>query len=316
MSNSSRSSMVNSVTVVARNRMQSAALKEPEHGRRSSRFAPRFSSISQQFSEDGEDHERSLSVAALKAIVDHLKDYGWRLRSLHGSLWHLRCHNVSGFPDDSPRNRSRMAFMIEIRPSHLFWSLVERPPTTIPEMLQRANQYVTTETLVAEKCENQKRRRAEVHKRPRPRGDLGFTFKSENEYPDHDDALGVTAHIANACVRCIMIDTRSSTDILYLDAFHKLRMTNWDLTPMTSTLTGFTGDAITPVGVVTLLVTFDGEPRTKTLMVHFMVVDLPSAYNVIIGQSTLNKLRAIVSTYHHSMKFLTSIGPREIKSDP
>ncbi|RZR81106.1 hypothetical protein BHM03_00007266 [Ensete ventricosum] len=126
----------------------------------------------------------------------------------------------------------------------------------------------------------------------------------------------IMSHIANACVRCIMIDTRSSTDILYLDAFHKLRMTNRDLTPMTSTLTGFTGDAITPVGVVTLLVTFGGEPRTKTLMVHFMVVDLPSAYNVIIGQSTLNKLRAIVSTYHHGMKFLTSVGPREIKSDP
>ncbi|KAJ8459379.1 hypothetical protein OPV22_032305 [Ensete ventricosum] len=66
--------------------MQSAALKEPEHGRRSSRFAPRFSSISQQFSEDGEDHERSLSVAALKAIVDHLKDYGWRLRSLRSGF--------------------------------------------------------------------------------------------------------------------------------------------------------------------------------------------------------------------------------------
>ncbi|RRT63122.1 hypothetical protein B296_00000877 [Ensete ventricosum] len=157
--------------------------------------------------------------------------------------------------------------------------------------------------------------RVEVQKRPRPRGDPGFTFDFESEYPDHDDALVITACIANACIRCIMIDTGSSTDILYLDAFHKLRMTNRDLAPMTSTLTGFTGDAITPVGVVTLVI-FGDEPRTKTLMVQFMVVDLPSAYSVIIGAPTLNKLRAFVSTYHRSMKFPTSTSPGEIKSDP
>ncbi|RRT71581.1 hypothetical protein B296_00027439 [Ensete ventricosum] len=93
-------------------------------------------------------------------------------------------------------------------------------------------------------------------------------------------------------------------------------MINRDLAPMTSTLTGFTGDAITPVGIATLPVTFDDEPRTKTLMVYFMVADLPSAYNVIIERPTLNMLRAVIFTYHHSMKFPTSAGPGEIKSDP
>ncbi|RRT80325.1 hypothetical protein B296_00013484 [Ensete ventricosum] len=126
--------------------------------------------------------------------------------------------------------------------------------------------------------------RAEVQKRPRPRSDPRFTFESESDYPDHKDALVVTARIANASVMRIMIDTGSSTDILYLDAFHKLRMTNWDLIAMTSTLIGVTGDAIIPVGIITLPVTFDDEPRTKTLMVYFMMVDLPSAYNVIIKQ--------------------------------
>ncbi|RZR87478.1 hypothetical protein BHM03_00014890 [Ensete ventricosum] len=104
--------------------------------------------------------------------------------------------------------------------------------------------------------------RAEVQKRPWPRGDPGFTFDSESQYPDHDDALVVMAHIANAYVKGIMIDTRSFADILYIDAFHNLIMTNWDLAPMTSTLTGFTSDAITLVGVATLPVTFDDEPRT------------------------------------------------------
>ncbi|RRT37295.1 hypothetical protein B296_00043278 [Ensete ventricosum] len=120
------------------------------------------------------------------------------------------------------------------------------------------------------------------------------------EYPDHDDALVISACIANTRVKSIMIDIGSSTAILYFDTFLKLGMTNHDLTPMTSTLTGFTGDEITPVGVATLPMTSDNEPRTKILMVPFMVVELPSAYNVSIGRPTLNKLRAVVSTYHRS----------------
>ncbi|RRT73617.1 hypothetical protein B296_00002118 [Ensete ventricosum] len=55
---------------------------------------------------------------------------------------------------------------------------------------------------------------------------------------------------------------------------------------MTSTLTRFTGDAIAPLGVTTLPVTIKEEPRTKMLMVSFMVVKLPSAYNTIIGRPT------------------------------
>ncbi|RZR80976.1 hypothetical protein BHM03_00007114 [Ensete ventricosum] len=60
------------------------------------------------------------------------------------------------------------AFMIRITPSHLFWSLVERPPMTMPEMLQRANQYVIAEALVAEKCKDQKRPRAKSSRGPPP----------------------------------------------------------------------------------------------------------------------------------------------------
>ncbi|KAJ8466245.1 hypothetical protein OPV22_028797 [Ensete ventricosum] len=50
-------------------------------------------------------------------------------------------------------------------------------------------------------------------------------------------------------------------------------------------------------------------------MVSFIVVALPSAYNAIIGRPTLNKLRAIVSTYHRIMKFPTRAGVGEVRSD-
>ncbi|RZS13041.1 hypothetical protein BHM03_00044559 [Ensete ventricosum] len=85
---------------------------------------------------------------------------------------------------------------------------------------------------------------------------------------------------------------------------------------MTLTLTGFIRDVITPVGIATLSMTFDDEPRTKTLMVPFMVVELPSAYNVIIGRPTFNKLQVVVSMYHRNMKFPTNTGAGEARSDP
>ena len=42
-------------------------------------------------------------------------------------------------------------------------------------------------------------------------------------------------------------------------------------------------------------------------MMEFLVVDRPSVYNIILGRSTLNALKAVVSTYHLAMKFLIPI---------
>ncbi|RRT40459.1 hypothetical protein B296_00040634 [Ensete ventricosum] len=121
--------------------------------------------------------------------------------------------------------------------------------------------------------------------------------------------------MANAYVKRVMINTGSSTDILF-DAFQRMGLTDQDLTPLTSTLTGVTGDSVSPVGATAIPVTFEGEPRSKTLLVSFMVVKLSSAYNAIIGRPTLNRLRAVVSTYHRILKFPTRAGVGEVRSDP
>ncbi|RRT83560.1 hypothetical protein B296_00011199 [Ensete ventricosum] len=97
---------------------------------------------------------------------------------------------------------------------------------------------------------------------------------------------------------------------------HKSGLIDEDLVTQTSTLTGFIGDFVSPVGATTIPITFGGELRSKTLMVSFMVVKLPSTYNAIIGCPTLNRLKAVVSIYHRLLKFLTRAGVGEVRSDP
>jgi hypothetical protein len=56
-------------------------------------------------------------------------------------------------------------------------------------------------------------------------------------------------------------------------------------------------------------------PRQKTIMVKFLVVDRPSAYNAILGRAALNELEAITSTAHLKMKFPTKEGVGEVRGD-
>ncbi|RWW62596.1 hypothetical protein BHE74_00030268 [Ensete ventricosum] len=65
---------------------------------------------------------------------------------------------VRRMPDAYPSLRIQ-AFLMGLHPSRFFWSLIERPPSIVPEMLQWANQYVATEMLVAGKREDHKRSR-------------------------------------------------------------------------------------------------------------------------------------------------------------
>lgn len=83
---------------------------------------------------------------------------------------------------------------------------------------------------------------------------------------------------------------------------------------MILTLMRFTGYSIRPLRTTSLHITFGEESCTKTLIARFIVVDVPSVYNMIISRPTLNQLRVMVSTYHQAMKFPTQVGVGEVRS--
>ncbi|RWV82379.1 hypothetical protein BHE74_00046234 [Ensete ventricosum] len=74
---------------------------------------------------------------------------------------------IRGMPNAHP-SLMIQTFLIRLQSSRFFWSLVEHPPTTVPKMLQRANQYIATEALVAGKREDQKRPHVDSSRGPPP----------------------------------------------------------------------------------------------------------------------------------------------------
>jgi len=78
---------------------------------------------------------------------------------------------------------------------------------------------------------------------------------------------------------------------------------------------GFAGEQVLPVGSIELPVTAGDYPTTKTIMVKFLLIDRPSAYNAIIERTALNDLKAITSTSHLKIKFPTEKGVGEVKGE-
>ncbi|KAJ7982768.1 Gag-pol polyprotein [Quillaja saponaria] len=122
----------------------------------------------------------------------------------------------------------------------------------------------------------------------------------------HKNALIVLTKIANYQVQRVLIDKRSSTDIMYSKCFNQMGISRQTLKPFKGSLVGFNGEAVEVEGSVELPVTLKDGNLKKTVMLQFCLVKLPSAYNVILGRPFLNAVRAIPSSWHVCLKFLTS----------
>ncbi|GFS40591.1 hypothetical protein Acr_00g0069450 [Actinidia rufa] len=114
----------------------------------------------------------------------------------------------------------------------------------------------------------------------------------------HDDALVVSAVIANFNVQRIVIDNGSSADILFISAFERMKIGQDKLHSFHTPLIGFGGNMTHPLGWINLPITLGTEPHQTTIWQDFIVVDCPSPYNAILGPPTLGGIKAIASAYH------------------
>ncbi|KAM1985870.1 hypothetical protein ACFX15_033325 [Malus domestica] len=133
-------------------------------------------------------------------------------------------------------------------------------------------------------------------------------------YP-HNDPLIVEAHIANFDVKRILIDTGASVNIMFAEAFKALNVAEHLLDSSISPLISFSGDIVQPLGSIHLPFTIGTGPYTATITTNFLVVNCPTAYNVIFGRTGINDLKAMVSTHMLLMKFPTPFGNGYIRGD-
>lgn len=80
---------------------------------------------------------------------------------------------------------------------------------------------------------------------------------------------------------------------------------------MTSLLS-FSGDLVQPVGSVKLPIAFGVVSKKMMMYDHFLVVDCPTAYNVIVGRTVLTAIKAHLSPHMLLMKFPTCNGTRAV----
>ncbi|KAL0368523.1 UNVERIFIED_CONTAM: hypothetical protein Scaly_1071200 [Sesamum calycinum] len=145
-----------------------------------------------------------------------------------------------------------------------------------------------------------------------------ISFNSQDVDPirnQENDALVISATLANFLVKKVLVDSESSADIISYDAYIQLGIDNAQLRKANTPLSGFSGEMIEPLGEVMLSLSLGSLPKRFTKMVKFLVVKAPSAYNIILGRPSLNIFRAIASTFHMKLKFPTSVGVGEAVGD-
>lgn len=137
----------------------------------------------------------------------------------------------------------------------------------------------------------------------------------EGVYLPHDDALVITALVANREVHMILVDNGSSTDIIFYDAFKKMGIPLTAVTPSIATVSGFSGEPVKHIGHWSTTLRVGSGDCTKEVCPSFCILDIPASYNMILRRSGLHALEAVVSTLHLTMKFPASGGIRVVRGN-
>ena len=151
-----------------------------------------------------------------------------------------------------------------------------------------------------------------------PRMDTTITFSDSDlegcQHP-HDDPLVVRSIVANTTVHRVLVDNGSSADIIFASAFDKMGIGREKLEPVSTHLRGFSGEKVLPLGSIQLVLTLGEPPCQATTTTRFLIVDAPSAYNMLLGRPSLNAIKAIPSAYHMIVKFPTVNGVGTVRGD-
>ena len=125
----------------------------------------------------------------------------------------------------------------------------------------------------------------------------------------HYDALVLTVDINSFDVHRVLVDPGSAADLLHLLAFKQMRVPLDHLSYAGRVLSGFNGATTLTVGDIA----FPVQAGSVIQQVLFSVVEDLGPYNAILGRAWLHAMKAIPSTYHQTISYLTTSGQVDLQ---
>ncbi|GKC89664.1 reverse transcriptase domain-containing protein, partial [Tanacetum coccineum] len=136
-----------------------------------------------------------------------------------------------------------------------------------------------------------------------------ITFPPVSMEDVSNEPLLMEAEVEGYFVRRVYVDGGALVEVMFEHCFENLSPAIRVRLKETQTdMVGFTGEATKPLGKIELEVCFGSEGLCGRTMMKFTVIRALSPYNVILGRTGLRDLRAIPSTIHSMLKFLTPKG--------
>ncbi|GJW61826.1 reverse transcriptase domain-containing protein [Tanacetum coccineum] len=125
-----------------------------------------------------------------------------------------------------------------------------------------------------------------------------FERVSEITFPSLTTSIGtegpliIEAEIGGHMIHRMYVDGGSSTEVIYENCFNRLRLEiKNQMVPATTSLTGFSGETIWPLGQLRLLVKIGDAVHSTKAWMNFMIVRSLSPYNGIIGRPRITEHR-------------------------
>ncbi|XP_068476759.1 uncharacterized protein [Phaseolus vulgaris] len=133
--------------------------------------------------------------------------------------------------------------------------------------------------------------------------DLAFTRADLRDVVPHDNDLVVISVVtAGRRVHRVLVDQGSSADVMFWSTFNKLQLSPDLLRSYIGCLYGFAGDQVEVRDYLELRTTFTDGTTSHTESITYLVVNANSAYNILLGRPTLNRLRGVSCIRHMKLK--------------
>jgi len=148
-----------------------------------------------------------------------------------------------------------------------------------------------------------------------PERDFCFTSSDlEDVVPHEDDPVVISFVTMGRKVHKVLIDQGSSTDVMFWTMFNSLQLSPDQLKPCDGCFVGFTRDQVEVQEYIELRTTFSDGTSARKITVRYIVVNASSAYNLLSGRPSLNRLDVVASTTHMKMKLPSLEGVITISS--